>query len=119
MSGEKGEPFKTILESANDVMSNIVKIIMYYAPIGLGCYMASFIGSFGSSIAVGYLKTFFVYLIVSIVFYFVIYTIYAYVAGGKRGIIAFWKRSSCQQVMFTTPAFRFQMRNWIMRHCLT
>lgn len=91
MSGEKGEPFKTILESANDVMSNIVKIIMYYAPIGLGCYMASFIGSFGSSIAVGYLKTFFVYLIVSIVFYFVIYTIYAYVAGGKRGIIAFWK----------------------------
>lgn len=91
MSGEKGEPFKTILESANDVMSNIVKIIMYYAPIGLGCYMASFIGSFGSSIAVGYLKTFFVYLIVSIVFYFVIYTIYAYVAGGKKGIIAFWK----------------------------
>ncbi len=91
MSGEKGEPFGKVLESANDVMANIVKIIMYYAPIGLGCYMASFIGSFGTSIAVGYLKTFIVYLIVSIVFYFVMYSIYAFIAGGKKGVRVFWK----------------------------
>lgn len=91
MSGEKGEPFRKVLESANDVMSNIVKIIMYYAPIGLGCYMASFIGTFGTSIAVGYLKTFVVYLIVAIAFYFIMYTIYAFIAGGKKGVKAFWK----------------------------
>lgn len=91
MSGEKGEPFRKVLESANDVMGNIVKIIMYYAPIGLGCYMASFIGDFGTSIAVGYLKTFLIYLIVSIAFYFIIYTIYAFIAGGKNGVKAFWK----------------------------
>ena len=91
MSGEKGEPFRKILESANDVMGNIVKIIMYYAPIGLGCYMAAFIGSFGSSIAIGYLKTFVVYLIVAIAFYFIIYTLYAFIAGGKKGVKAFWK----------------------------
>lgn len=91
MSGEKGEPFRKVLESANDVMANIVKIIMYYAPIGLGCYMASFVGSFGTSIAVGYLKTFVVYLIVSIAFYFLVYTIYAFIAGGKKGVRAFWK----------------------------
>ena len=91
MSGEKGEPFRKVLESANDVMVNIVKIIMYYAPIGLGCYMASFVGSFGTSIAVGYLRTFVVYLIVSIAFYFIVYTIYAFIAGGKKGVRAFWK----------------------------
>lgn len=91
MSGEKGEPFRKILESANDVMSNIVKIIMYYAPIGLGCYMASFVGSFGTSIAVGYLKTFLVYLIVAIAFYFIVYTLYAFIAGGKKGVRVFWK----------------------------
>ena len=91
MSGEKGEPFRKVLESANAVMANIVKIIMYYAPIGLGCYMASFVGSFGTSIAVGYLKTFVVYLIVSIAFYFLVYTIYAFIAGGKKGVKAFWK----------------------------
>ena len=91
MSGEKGETFRKVLESANVVMENIVKIIMYYAPIGLGCYMASFIGTFGSTIAVGYLKTFIVYLIVSLLFYFVVYTAYAFIAGGKKGIVAFWK----------------------------
>lgn len=91
MSGEKGEPFRKVLESANDVIGNIVKIIMYYAPIGLGCYMASFIGTFGSSIAVGYLKTFLIYLIVSIAFYFIMYSIYAFIAGGKKGVKAFWK----------------------------
>ena len=91
MSGEKGEPFRKVLESANSVMENLVKIIMYYAPIGLGCYMASFIGSFGSSIAVGYLKTFVIYLIVSIAFYFIMYSVYAFIAGGRKGLKAFWK----------------------------
>ena len=58
MSGKKGEAFLKVLESANDVVQNIIKIIMYYAPIGLGCYFAYMIGTFGASIAVGYLKTF-------------------------------------------------------------
>lgn len=91
MSGEKGESFRKVLESANSIMENIVKIIMYYAPIGLGCYMASFIGTFGTSIAVGYLKTFLVYLVIAILYYFIIYSIYAFIAGGKKGFKAFWK----------------------------
>ena len=91
MSGEKGEPARQILESANNIMENIVKIIMYYAPIGLGCYMAAFIGSFGTSIAVGYLKTFLVYLVVAVLYYFVMYSLYAFIAGGKNGVKAFWK----------------------------
>ena len=91
MSGEKGESFRKVLESANSIMENIVKIIMYYAPIGVGCYMASFIGTFGTSIAVGYLKTFLVYLVIAILYYFIMYSIYAFIAGGKKGFKAFWK----------------------------
>ena len=91
MSKEKAEPFVKVLESANIIMGNIIKIIMYYAPIGLGCYMASFVGTFGSSIAIGYLKTFIWYFVVAILYYFVIYSIYALIAGGKKGLKAFWK----------------------------
>lgn len=109
MSKEKGEPFRKVLDSANDVMGNIVKIIMYYAPIGLGCYTASFIGSFGSSIAVGYLKTFLIYLIVSITFYFIVYSIYAFIAGGKKGVKVFWKN--------VIPATLTAMRN-MFKCCL-
>lgn len=91
MAGKKGEAFAQFLDSANHVMQKIVKIIMYYAPMGLGCYFASLIGSFGASIAIGYLKTFVIYTLVAIAFYLIVYTIYAWVAGGKKGIKAFWK----------------------------
>ena len=50
---------------------------MYYAPIGLGCYFAALVGTFGSSIAVGYLKTFVVYAIVAVLYFIIVYTIYA------------------------------------------
>lgn len=91
MAGEKAKPVKELLESANAVVENIVKIIMYYAPIGLGCYFASFVGNFGASIAVGYLKTFVIYTIVAVAFYFIFYTFYAWIAGGKKGIKKFWQ----------------------------
>ena len=93
MSGEKGEPVYKFLESANVIVNNIVKIIMYYAPIGLGCYFASLVGSFGASIAVGYLKTFVIYTIVALLFYFGIYTFYAFLAGRKKGVTLFWKNA--------------------------
>ncbi len=91
MTGEKAKPVVDFLNSANEIVNNLIKIIMYYAPIGLGCYFASFVGSFGASIAVGYLKTFIIYLVLSIAFFVVIYTLYAFLAGGKKGIKAFWK----------------------------
>lgn len=91
MAGEKAEPVKQFLQSANEVVQNIVKIIMYYAPIGLGCYFASLVGTYGASIAVGYLKTFIIYTVVAVLFYLVVYTIYSYIAGGKKGVKAFWR----------------------------
>lgn len=91
MSGEKGKPVQEFLISANEVVMNFIKIIMYYAPIGLGAYFAALVGTYGAAIAVGYAKTFFIYLIISMLFYIVIYTIYAYVAAGLKGVKVFWK----------------------------
>ena len=91
MSGEKAKPVQDFLESATEVVMNLLKIVMYYAPIGLGCYFAAIVGSFGANVALGYAKTFVIYLIVSVVYYFVMYTIYAFIAGKKKGAKAFWK----------------------------
>lgn len=91
MSSSRAEPMYKFIESATDVLMNFIKIIMYYAPIGLGCYFASLVGTFGSQIAVGYFKTFIVYLVVSVLFYFVVYTIYAYISAGMVGVKKFWK----------------------------
>ena len=91
MTGEKAQAVRNLLESANAVMQNIVKITMYYAPIGLGCYFAALIGTFGASIAVGYLKTFVIYTVVAFAFYFIMYTLYAFIAGGKKGVKDYWR----------------------------
>ena len=91
ITAEKAKPVVEFLESANEIINNVVKLIMYYAPIGLGCYFAALVGSFGEMIVVGYLKTFVIYTIVSILYYLIIYSIYAFVAGGKNGIRLYWK----------------------------
>jgi len=91
MSKEKAEPLNKFIESATDVLMNFIKIIMYYAPIGLGCYFAALVGTFGGEIAVGYLKTFIIYLVVSVLFYFIVYTVYAYMSAGMVGVKNFWK----------------------------
>lgn len=90
---EEAEPFYRFLESANKVVLKLLDFVMLYAPIGLGCYFASLIGTFGASIAVGYAKTFIIYLSLSIVFYIVVYSFYAFVAAGRKGVFSFWKNN--------------------------
>ena len=80
-----------LLESLNETILNYLKIIMRYAPIGLGCYFASIVGTLGKSIAFGYAKMFILYIVIALLFYFLIYSIYAFVAYGKEGIKIFWK----------------------------
>lgn len=91
MAKDKAKPLLNVLVSANEVIMKFIKLIMYYAPIGLGCYFASLVGTFGSSIAIGYAKTFILYTIVAVLFFFIVYTLYAFMAGGKKGVKAFWK----------------------------
>lgn len=88
---EKGDLFLEFLVSANNVLQKLIIYIMYYAPIGLGCYFASFIGTFGSSIALGYFKTFIIYCVSCLFVYFVVYSLYALISSGKKGFINYWK----------------------------
>lgn len=90
-SGEKGKEVAKVMDSFSEVMYKLIEIIMYYAPIGLCCYFASLIGTIGTSIAIGFLKTFIIYTLSSIIFMVVIYSIYAYISAGKKGIKKFWK----------------------------
>ena len=91
MSKGKGDKFLDALESANEVVQSFIKLIMYYAPIGLGCYFAALVGTFGGEIAIGYGKTFIIYTVVTVLFYFTVYSLYAFLAGGKKGFISYWR----------------------------
>ena len=86
-SGEKGKSFLKVLDSAYEVLQNLIKILMYYAPIGLGCYFASFTGA---SVTQGFVKMLVIYTILVLFVYFVIYSLYAYMAAGKIGVKKYW-----------------------------
>lgn len=91
LSKGKGDKLLDVLESANEVVQSFIKVIMYYAPIGLGCYFAALVGTFGGEIASGFGKTFIIYTVVSVLYYFIMYSAYAFMAGGKKGFISYWK----------------------------
>lgn len=90
-AGAKGRKIAELFDSFSEVMYKLVEIIMCYAPIGLGCYFASLVGTLGSTIAIGFLKTFVIYTLVCLVFMALFYTLYAFIAAGKKGVKAFWK----------------------------
>lgn len=89
-AGEKGKKVAELFDSFSEIMYKLIEIIMYYAPIGLGCYFASLVGTLGGTIAVGFLKTFVVYTLVCLVFMAVFYSLYAFIAGGFKAVKAFW-----------------------------
>lgn len=91
MSKEKGKEVSKFIVSLNEVVLNIVNIVMYYAPIGLGCYMAALVGTYGDSIAIGFLKTFIIYTITCLVVYFIVYSLYVLIVSGKNGLKLYWK----------------------------
>ena len=87
---EKSKKLLDVLESANNTLNSFIKIIMYYAPIGLFCYSASLVGSLGKEIVFGYTKTFIIYFVTALFVYFIVYSLYVYLFGGKDVLKKYW-----------------------------
>lgn len=90
--------FKAFLNSGSAVCMKMMKIIMYYAPIGIGAYFANVVGQLGSQILEGYLKVFILYLIISIIYFIIFFSLYAFIGNGKKGIKLFWENASAPSV---------------------
>jgi len=88
--GEKGKSFTQLLAAGNEVMSKSLSYIMLYAPIGLGAYFAYLVGVFGPELLGPYFRTVAVYYPISLLYFFIGFTFYAYLGGGFWGIRAFW-----------------------------
>lgn len=93
-SGKAGEPFRKFLASGNAIVLKAVQYVMYYAPFGLACYFAGVVGTLGSQIVGGYLRSFLLYLGLSVVYFFGMLTVYAWLADGKNGVRHYWRHVS-------------------------
>ena len=88
---DKSKEFIRLLENIETILMEVLKLIMYYAPIGIAAFFAVMVGSFGGLIAVDYLKVFIYYTIVSLLFAFIAYSIIAKISG--ISVKEFWKES--------------------------
>lgn len=93
-SGAAAQPLARVLMAGNIVTMKIVKYIMYYAPIGLGCFFATVIGSLGAQMVTTYLRTWLVYLGFTLFYFFIVVSGYAVIAGGHKGFKIFWRNIS-------------------------
>lgn len=98
LAGEVAKPVAVFLSAAAQVMMKVVQLIMYYAPIGLGAYFANVVGQLGTQILEGYFWTFVTYLVLTVIYYFGFFTLYAYIAAGKAGIKVFWRNALAPSV---------------------
>lgn len=90
-SKEKGKNFVKLLESIEHILMEVLRLIMYYAPVGICAFFASMVGTLGAGIAKDYLKVFVYYSVISIIFALVFYSLIALIT--KKGIKRFWKES--------------------------
>ncbi|WP_396167790.1 dicarboxylate/amino acid:cation symporter [Flavobacterium sp.] len=92
-SGEKGENFKGFLKSGDEVMKQLLHLIMKTAPVGLGAYFAYQVGIFGPQLFGTYAKPLGLYYGVCLFYFVVFFSLYAFMAGGKKGLSIFWKNN--------------------------
>ncbi|MDD5438787.1 MAG: dicarboxylate/amino acid:cation symporter [Candidatus Omnitrophica bacterium] len=87
---EKGAAFRQFLVSGNDVMTRVLGFIMLYAPIGLGAYFAYLVGVFGPQLLGSYFRAVVIYYPVALLYFFIGFSAYAYLAGRRHGVVKFW-----------------------------
>jgi Na+/H+-dicarboxylate symporter len=89
--GLEVNPVVDILDICSEAFMKMINIIMLYAPIGLGAYFASLIGTYGSELLGAYTKAVVMFFPICIVYFLIAFTLYAYYAGGIKGIKLFYK----------------------------
>lgn len=89
-AGEKGQAFRLFLASAFEVMMKVITYIMYYAPAGLCAYFAYLVGVFGPELLGSYAKVVVLYYPAAVLYFFLAFTAYVWIAGGRGTVRAFW-----------------------------
>lgn len=92
-SSAVAQPFLSFLNAGNEVMKNLLILIMKISPIGLGAYFAYQVSSLGPQLFGFYAKPLGLYYLFGTCYFFVGFTVFAFIANGKYGITSYWKNN--------------------------
>lgn len=90
-AGEKSKQVSDLLNSVTSVILKMMTIIMYAAPVGLGCYFAYTVGQIGGQLLNGYMHVFILYMLLTLICFFGLNSVYMFLVGGKKAFVIFWK----------------------------
>ena len=79
------------LDAGLDVIVRMMKLVMVAAPVGLGCYFADLVGSLGGQIVSSFVNSMLLYLVITLILFFGVNSIYVALAGGKERLFSFWR----------------------------
>ena len=86
MSGGPETMTAKALADFTDCIMNVVKLIIYYAPIGFFGFFAYLAATYGPELIGSYGKTLIVYYVVCFAYMFIFFPIYARFGGGKGAV---------------------------------
>ena len=89
--GGEQSPMGRLLANLNDIIMKFVGIIMLVAPIGLGAYFANLVATYGPEIIGDYGRSMLVYYPLCALYGVIFFPLYAFLAGGRRGVAAMVK----------------------------
>ena len=87
----QGTLFASFLQAGEDIFMRVFSLIMYYAPIGFFAWFAVLVSELGPELAENYARIAIIYYASSLIYFFAVYTGYAWLAGKKPGVMLFWK----------------------------
>ena len=85
MNGGPETKTAQLLEDITGCIMKTVKLITYYAPIGFFGFFADLVATYGPELVADYSRTLIIYYVMSFVYMFVFFPIYAQFGGGKGG----------------------------------
>ena len=88
---DKDKKISKTLSIISNTLMHFVKIIMYYAPIGILCYFASIVNEFGGELLGSFSKTMIIYYVGTVLYFLIFYTLYAYLSDKENGIKRFYQ----------------------------
>ncbi|KTD07730.1 dicarboxylate/amino acid:cation symporter [Legionella jamestowniensis] len=88
---KKDTTFVKFLQEGESLFMRVISLIMYFAPIGFFAYFAVLVNELGPKLVENYFRIAIIYYVSSLLYFVVVFSIYAYGAARLKGFQLFWK----------------------------
>lgn len=89
--GKAADPVRSLLASATAVLSKMVGIVMYVAPVGIAAYFATLVGTVGGQVISSIARLSVIYVLFCVVFFVLFGTVFSWAGGGSEGVRRYFK----------------------------